>query len=214
MLRVWGRRNSFNVQKVLWLCGELGLAHAHVEAGGAFGGLDDPGFRQLNPHGKVPVIEDDGVVVWESHAILRYLAAQYGGRQFWRPDAAARSVDDRWMDWAQTALQPAFMDLFWGYYRTPEADRDWSAIRNALARCAGHWRLLDTILADRPFLSGDMFGLADIPAGTALYRTFTLDVEWPEVPNVRAWYGRLAERTAYRAHVMLPYEDLRGRTAF
>ncbi len=79
MLKVWGRRNSFNVQKVLWLIGELGLAHEHIPAGGDFGRLDEPSFRALNPHGRVPVIEDGDLAVWESHAILRYLAARYDG---------------------------------------------------------------------------------------------------------------------------------------
>ena len=57
MLKIWGRRNSFNVQKVMWLVGELGLAHEHIDAGGAFGGLDTPAFRAMNPHGRVPVID-------------------------------------------------------------------------------------------------------------------------------------------------------------
>src|SRR5215471_18759090 len=104
MLKVWGRRSSFNVQKVMWLVGELGLAHEHIPAGGSFGGLDDPAFRALNPHGRVPVIQDDGVAVWESHAILRYLAARYGEQQFWSADPLMRSYADRWMDWSQCSL--------------------------------------------------------------------------------------------------------------
>src|ERR1700756_5122005 len=78
MLRIWGRRSSFNVQKVMWLTGELGLQHEHIEAGGRFGGLDDPAFLAMNPHGRVPVIRDEAATVWGSHAILRYLAARHG----------------------------------------------------------------------------------------------------------------------------------------
>ena len=62
MLKVWGRRSSFNVQKVMWLVGELALVHRHVEAGGEFGGLDTPAFLAMNPHGRVPVIDDHGTV--------------------------------------------------------------------------------------------------------------------------------------------------------
>ena len=91
MLKVWGRRSSFNVQKVMWLVDELGLAHEHIDAGGKFGGLDAPGFLAMNPHGKVPVIDDDGTIVWESHAILRYLAARHGGARWW-PEDAGRAV--------------------------------------------------------------------------------------------------------------------------
>jgi glutathione S-transferase len=212
MLTVWGRHSSFNVQKVMWLVGELGLEHRHVEAGGRFGGLDTPEFRAMNPHGRVPVIEDGGTVVWESHAILRYLAARYGQGIFWLDDAGARSQVDRWMDWAQTRLQPDFlMGVFWGFYRTPEPQRDWLAIRDKLALCARHFQLLDGLLADRPFLGGNALSLADIPAGTSLYRYFELDIERPGLPNVTSWYRRLQERRAYREHVMVPFADLRGR---
>jgi glutathione S-transferase len=115
------------------------------------------------------------------------------------------------MDWSQATLQPDFlMGIFWGFYRTPESQRDWPAIRKSLARCADHFRLLDDVLATRPFLAGDSFSLADIPAGTSLYRYFELDIERPSVPNVSAWYERLRERPAYRQHVMIPFADLRG----
>lgn len=212
MLKIWGRRSSFNVQKVLWLAGELNLAHEHIPAGGSFGRLDEPAFRALNPHGRVPVLQDGDLAVWESHAILRYLAARYGQKQFCSDDAGERSRADAWMDWSQTALQPAFLTgVFWGFFRTPEPQRDWPAIRSSLARCADHFRLLDSILETRPFLLGERLSLADIPAGTSLYRYFELEIERPAVPHVEAWYRRLAERPAYRAHVMVPFEELRGR---
>lgn len=212
MITIWGRRNAFNVQKVLWLVGELDLPHAHVPAGGGFGGLDDPAFRAMNPHGRVPVIDDGGTVVWESHSILRYLAARHG--RLWPEDPAERSRADRWMDWSLATLQRDFMNLFWGYYRTPEGRRDPDLIARKREACAEHYRLLDRHLADRPFLAGDAFGLADIPAGTTLHRYFGLGLETPVVPHVQAWFRRLAERPAYRAHVMLPFDDLRGRLEY
>ncbi len=215
MLKIWGRRSSFNAQKVLWLADELGLPHEHIDAGGKFGGLDSPGFLAMNPHGKVPVIDDDGTVVWESHTILRYLASRHGGAGWWSNDPAERSLAERWMDWSATTLQPDFlMGVFWGFYRTPDAQRDWPAIRAKVAACASHFRLLDQVLEGRRYLLGDAPTLADIPAGTALYRYFELDIERPAVPNVEAWYQRLQERPAYRTHVMLPFEELRGRLAY
>ena len=109
MLRVWGRRSSFNVQKVMWLVGELGLAHERIDAGSTFGGLDAPEFLAMNPHGRIPVIADGQAIVWESHAVLRYLAARHGALQFWPDDLAVRARVDGWMDWSQTALQPDFL---------------------------------------------------------------------------------------------------------
>jgi len=212
MLTVWGRRSSLNLQKVMWLVGELGMEHRHLQAGGQFGGLDTPEFRAMNPHGRVPVIDDNGTIVWESHAILRYLAARYSNGRFWSEDPGERSQADRWMDWSQTALQPDFLlGVFWGFYRTPESQRNLPAIHDKVARCARHFQLLDKMLADREFLSGNVLTLADIPAGTSLYRYFELEIERPSVPNVEAWYRRLQERRVYRGHVMVPFSELCGR---
>lgn len=230
---VWGRRSSFNVQKVLWLLGELGVAYEHRNAGGSFGGLDTAEFRAMNPHGKIPVLADGDTVVWESHAILRYLAAAHGGgpqaksgqaeraatrsgakSRLWSSDPAERSLADRWMDWSQCALQPAFMGMFWGYYRTPPAQRDGAAIERARRETEQHFRLLDAELAKRPFLAGDALSLADIPAGAALYRYFEMGLPVEHPPHVDAWYARLASREPYRAAVMVPFEELRGRLAF
>jgi glutathione S-transferase len=211
---VWGRRNSLNVQKVLWLVGELGLPHQHVPAGGDFGRLDEPDFRSMNPHGLVPVIEDNGVTVWESHAILRYLAEAHGGERFW-PGLAGRSRIEPWMDWAQTSFQPSFSNgLFWGYYRTPDDQHDWPAIRKHIAVCSYELSVLDGILARQAFVAGDDFSLADMPIGTCMFRYFALDLPRPDLPNVERWFGRLQTRPAYREHVMLPFDDLRGRLVF
>jgi len=215
MLTVWGRRSSFNVQKVLWLIGELDLDHNHIDAGGAFGGLDAPDFLAMNPHGRVPVIRDDAATVWESHAILRYLAARHGAGRFWSVDPVARAPVDGWMDWSQTALQPDFLGgVFWGFYRTPEEQRNWPAIRAALARCASHFGRLERLLDGRRFLLGDDLSLADITAGTSLYRYFELDIERPPLPHVERWYRTLQQRAAFRTHVMIPFGDLRGRLAY
>ena len=214
MLTVWGRRNSFNVQKVMWTIGELGLDHVHVDAGGAAGGLDRPDFLAMNPHGRVPVIDDGGVIVWESHAIVRYLCARYGGSALWCGDPAERSRADRWMDWMLASLQPDFMDLFWGFFRTPSDRRDDAFVRDRVVRCAGHYRLLDGELAERAFLAGAQVSMADIAVGTSLYRYFEIEIERPSLPHVEAWYRRLADRPAYRAHVMRSFEELRGRLAY
>ena len=167
MLTIWGRRSSFNLQKVMWLVDELALPHKRVDVGGTFGGLDTPAFLAMNPHGRIPVLQDDKATVWESHAILRYLAARHGGERFWPQSPGARSLADRWMDWSQTALQPDFLHrVFWGFYRTPAEKRNWKAIDAALARCAEDFAQLERQLEGRRFLLGDELTLADIPAGT------------------------------------------------
>jgi glutathione S-transferase len=214
MLKVWGRRNSGNVQKVMWAIGEIGLAHQRIDVGGPFGGLDDPDFRALNPHGVIPVIDDGGTVVWESNAIVRYLCAEYSPDGLWPTSVRSRAAADQWMDWAATAWQPAFMGFFWSWYRTPPKLRDAAGNTQALERSYRCLAGLEAILAHRRFLAGDHFTMADIPAGAMLHRYFTLEIDRPDLPHVAAWYARLRERPAYGEHVMVPYDDLRGRLAF
>jgi glutathione S-transferase len=215
MLKIWGRRNSINVQKVMWAVGELGLAHERIDAGGAFGGLDTEEFGALNPNRRVPVIDDDGAVVWESHAIVRYLAAKYGSGTLWPSDPAHRAHADQWTDWTLADLQPAFIGgVFWNFYRTPEAQRNWPLIRQGIARSAILFRLLDRHLETTPYLAGEALTFGDITAGAQLYRYFELEIDRPSLPAVEAWYERLKARPAFAEHVMVPFDDLHGRLAF
>jgi glutathione S-transferase len=214
MLKVWGRASSFNVQKAMWTIGELGLEAERIDAGGRFGGLDTPEYRAMNPNGRIPVLKHDEVVVWESHSIVRYLAATFGRGTLWPEDPAERSLTDRWMDWTAATLQPAFMDIFWGYYRTPEPERDWTVIQRGIDGCARLYGILDRHLAARPFVAGEHLTLGDIPVGATLYRYFELDLPRPSLPNVEAYYARLQDRLAYRLHVMIPFDELKGHTDY
>lgn len=204
MLRIWGRTNSINVQKVMWAVGELGLAHERIDAGGAFGRLDTPAYGRMNPNRKVPTIDDDGVVVWESNVCVRYLAARYGAGSLWPEDPAARARADMWMDWQSTTLLPDMTVVFWGLIRTPEDQRDQGAIKAAAERLGVTWRLLDQHLAERQFVTGDRLTMGDIPVGAACYRYYELPIERPQLRHLEAWYARLRDRAPFREHVMLP----------
>jgi glutathione S-transferase len=215
MLRIWGRRNSANVQKVMWAVGELGLAHEHIDAGGSFGGLDTEEFGEMNPNRRVPVIDDGGTIIWESHTIVRYLASKYGAGTLWPEDPGIRAQSDMWTDWTLAELQPAFLSgVFWNFYRTPEDQRNWPLIRQGIARSALLFRLLDRHLSRREFIGGTTLTFGDIPAGAQLYRYYNLEIDRPELPYVEAWYERLQEREAFRTHVMVPFDDLYGRLTF
>jgi glutathione S-transferase len=214
MLKIWGRRSAYNVQKVLWAVGELGLPYEHIDVGGVVGQLDTPEFLAMNPHGRIPVIVDGETVVWESNSIVRYLCAAYGKGTLWVAEPAERSLAERWMDWEHATLQPDFLALFWGFFRTPVAQRDHAAIERSLARCEKHYRKLDTHLANQPYLAGVTFTMAEIPCAASLYRYFEMGVSVPLLPNLMAWYERLTRRQAYRDHIMTPFEELRGRLTF
>jgi glutathione S-transferase len=204
MLRIWGRTNSFNVQKVMWAVGELDLAHERIDAGGAFGKLDTDAFGNLNPNRRIPTVEDGQLTLWESNAIVRYLAARYGSGTLWPEDPGIRSLADRWMDWQIATLQPQLHVAFWGLIRTPEAERDAAAIEAAAAALQPIWQLLDDHLTSRRFVAGADLTMGDIPLGCAYWRYRNLPIDRPDLPNVEHWYAYLEERPAYRRHVMLP----------
>jgi glutathione S-transferase len=214
MITLWGRKSSINVQKVMWALGELGLAYDHIDAGGDAGGLDDPAFRAMNPHGRVPVLRDGELTLWESNAIVRYLCGHYGAERLCPATPAGRARCDTWMDWTATELQPAIMGLFWSFYRTPAAQRDAHRVADRIQDSAEAIRTLDHWLQSRRFIAGETLSMSDIPAGTLMHRYFGMEVEHPDAPAVAAWRARLEARAPYRKAVMRPFDDLYGRLAF
>lgn len=204
MLQVYGRKNSINVQKVMWTVAELELAHERHDVGGAFGGNDQPWFLALNPNGTIPVIDDAGTVVWESNVVVRYLAARYGRGTLWPEEPGLRAQAEVWMDWQQTAVWPAMSPVFWQLIRTPEAERDMAAVEAGVEKLNGYFTVLDSHLKERPFVGGDRLTIGDIPIGCTTYRWYQLPIERVDVPNVRAWYEGLAARPAFQEHVMIP----------
>ena len=195
----------------MWAIAETGVAHQRIDAGGPFGGLNTPEFLAMNPNALVPVIDDDGAVVWESQAIVRYVAAKYGAGSLWPEDPGERAHADQWMEWNSSALQPALMGVFMNVWRTPEFRRNPQLIRNLVSRCGQTMLFLDKHLDGRAYIAGDKFTMGDIPCGAMLYRYFELDIERPHVPNVSSWYARLQERQAFRNSVMISFADLAGR---
>jgi glutathione S-transferase len=206
MLQIWGRANSINVQKVMWAVGELGLEHVRHDAGGKAGGLDTPEFGAMNPHRTIPVIDDEGVVVWESGAIIRYLAAKYGAGGLWPEDPAARAATDQWAEWAHTLLQPVFLRVFQAVARTPPQKQNVQRVMTMVRRMGSLYQRLDSHLEGRPFIAGDQFTMGDIPAGATLYRLYAMDIPGrPALPHLEAWHERLREREAFRRHVEVPW---------
>ena len=211
MIKLWGRANSVNVQKVLWTLRELGVPFERTDAGGPFGVVNDPMYREMNPNGLVPTLQDGEMILWESNAIVRYLAARYGKGEFYPRNLAVRADADRWMDWATTTVGPLVGPLFMQLIRTAPDKRDPAIMANSRTQLAKVVTILDAHLAHRAFLAGNDFSMGDVPIGCQMYRYLTLpgddgsaNTAEKDIPNVAAWYARLCARPAYREVVMLP----------
>lgn len=203
MLKIWGRKNSSNVRKPLWAAEELGLAYEAIDAGGAFGVVDTPQYRAMNPNGRVPVIEDAGFVLWESNAIVRYLLAKHAPNSAWySADPQARAIADKWMDWTTSSFAGPFRTVFWGVLRTPADKQDWPAINAAIKECTELLSMADDALASQPYLSGKDIGMGDIPLGSFIYAWFEMPIERAPQAHLQAWYERLKQRPAYQKAVM------------
>lgn len=196
MIEVWGRTNSANVKKVLWTLEELGLPYVRHDAGGAFGVVDTAEFRAMNPNGLVPVLADGDVTLWESNTIVRYLAARHGDGKLMALDPIGRARAEQWMDWGHSFAAP-FRPVVFGLLRTPPEKRDLAAIEAGRRICADLWQIADATLADRRFVAGDDFGVADIVLGPFAYVWFGLDIERPATPNLDRWLGELRTRPAW-----------------
>ncbi len=205
MIKIWGRKNSVNVQKVLWCCDELGIPYERVDAGGAFGGTREPEYLVMNPTALIPTIRDDGFTLWESNTIVRYLAAKYGAGSLWPEDPAARALAEKWMDYQLGTLWVAFRAAFLGLVRTPPEKRDSDQIRASLESTAEALAILDAHLAGEEYVAGADLTVGDVALGSTVYRWLNIEIQRSEMPNLEAWHDRLSIRPAYQKTIMVPF---------
>ncbi len=206
MITVWGRENSTNVKKVLWCLEELQLRYQRIPAGGQYGLNRDPAYLAMNPNGLVPCLRDEatGLVLWESHSIVRYLAAQYGQNTLWQAQPAARAVGEKWMDWTIGALTEPYRGVFISLVRTPAEQRDSALIARSTAECNTQLGIVDGTLAQQPWLSGAQFGLGDIAFGPVAYALLNLNLELTPYAHLQDWFARVSARPAFAKTVAIP----------
>lgn len=205
MLEIWGRKNGNQVIQVLWTLGELDLDYKRYTVGGSFGGLDTDEYKTLNPNSKIPTIRDDGFVLWESHAIIRYLARKYGQGTLWPNDPATTALSDQWMTWSTDGLMGTFFPVFWQLVRIEESDRDYQQIAEMAKKTADILSVLEGHLVNNHYVAGGELTFGDIPLGVLLHKYFVLDIERPSLPGIEAWYQRLCDRKAFQNHAMAPF---------
>ncbi len=197
MIRLWGRDTSTNVQKVLWLSAELGLTVDHRQVGGPFGGLDTPEFRRLNPNGTIPVLEYGTATVWESHAILRFLATKTGATGIYPTDSEARSFDDSWLDWHSNVYWPPIRTLFLEGWRDKVLRFESGEGKALFTRIDHNMSLLaENRLTDVQTLDQGL-RLSDIPLAVGISRLRTMLPEYELPAVVEDWFEALTKRPAF-----------------
>ncbi len=210
-ITVWGRLSSSNVQVVLWCLDELGLDFKRIDAGFTYGVVDTPQYLDMNPNGTIPtLIDGESPPIFESGAILRYLAASFATDSFWPSDPVARAQIDKWAEWAKINIANLFTaPVFWQVVRTAPSRQDPEMIARNIAALTKYLKIAEARLAQDDYLAGDQFTLADIQMGHCLYRYFDIDIARADLPHLRRYYDRLCQRPAYAKYVMADYSELR-----
>lgn len=203
MLKIWGRNNSSNVQKVMWAVGELGLPHERIDVGGAFGKTREPPYSDMNPNATVPTLQEpDGFTLWESNTICRYLGARHDKANVLEPkDVKQRGLASQWMDWQLSVVGPAITPVFWGLIRTPPEKRDLAAIKAGRDKTVEAMIILDQHLANSDYAAGPAFSYGDIPVGVMCFRYVQLVADRPATPHLDRWYAAISSRQAFKDHV-------------
>lgn len=202
MLKIWGRNTSSNVQKTLWALAEMKIPFERIDAGGAFGKTREPFYLAMNPNALVPTLEEeDGFTMWESHAILRYLAAKHSARTLEPGDLKIRARAQMWMDWQLSVMGPAITPVFWQLIRTPADKRDNDAIAASKDKTIAAATIMDKQLDRTTFMAGDAFSYGDIPLGIMIYRYVQLIPERPPTPSLDRWYAAISARAAFKEQV-------------
>ena len=208
MMRLWGRKSSINVQKVLWCLAELGLKEGkdfeRIDAGLQFGINNTPEFLNLNPNGLVPTLQDGEIVLWESNTIMRYLVSQYNKNGRFPNGVVAQYNSEKWMDWQLATFWPPLRTTFLGLTRTPEAERNYDVILKCYQETNRTLGLLDQVLGTQAYCSGNQFNIGDIVVALVVHRWILLNDTFPEktgprseLKNVERWLKQLRSETCF-----------------
>lgn len=223
MLKLWGRPTSGRTQKVLWTLSEIGmefefiLASATMGPGGhvskgnkPFGVVDTPEYRARNPNGRVPTIEDDGFVLWESNSIVRYLAMQYAPDLLYGNDIKIFASASRWLDWENNELLPPQHEMVMHLIRLPEKERDAHELEKARQDFVKRLKIAEDQLGRTRYIAGSRFTYGDIPLGIRVHRWFLFGLESPPMPNIERWYEEIKARNAFHKWTANPEHHLEG----
>ena len=199
-LQLLGRTSSCNVQKVIWFCEEASIPFENKLYGGKHGGTKDESFKSLNPNSTVPVINDDGFILYESNAIIRYLSNKNNFLKLENSKDIALCY--QWMDWASFTLAAPCAIVTLNTLLLTEDKRDMDKVSKSKEQILSLLKILDIHLLKNKFIVGKHFSLADIPAGCWYNRCLNLELDLSKFDGLKSWGSRLSDREAYQSAIV------------
>src|SRR3977135_4281399 len=195
-LRIYGiaRTRAF---RVLWVAEELGLPYEHIPMEIGQAGAHKPEYLAINPNGRLPAIDDEGFALWESLAITLYLAKKHATGGLYPATLEGEAKAWQWSLWSVQEVDRGVNIWSLHAVRLPPADRDPQRLAEALKVVEAPFRVLDGALADRPYLLGNDFTVADLNVSAVISRAIDMDLS--ATPRLGDWLKRCLERPAARA---------------
>jgi glutathione S-transferase len=181
----------------LWCLGEVGLPYELVRVGMGPQGAGSADFAKVNPNARIPALDDDGLVIFESLAINLYLAKKAG--KLWPADAAGEALLYQWTLWVATEVETSLLAYAYNAHIKPEAERDAYAAATAWVALGPRFKVLEEVLAKQPYLTGPDFALADLNVASVMLPSAMIGVDFSAWPNLKAWLDRCFARPAAKA---------------
>jgi len=193
MAKLHGTSRSRSARS-LWALEELGVNYEHNPMPTT--DAKSPAHLRLNPNGHVPVLEDDGVVVWESMAINLYLAEKYGKNSLWPSDPAGRADVYKWSFFAMTEVEPHHITIMRNRVMNPPDQRDEKAAQAAVEALKAPMNALEESLKGKEYLLGKNFTIADLNVAAVMSWAPMMKLDLSSWPNVSAWLQKCLGREA------------------
>jgi glutathione S-transferase len=208
--KLWGRYTSARSLKVILALAELNIDYQLIQAsatmgpGGsvdkgnqAFGVVDTPEYLAMNPNARVPTIDDNGFVLWESNTIVRYLGMKYDPQLFYGDDLYLFALAGRWLDFENNNLIPGQHEVAMELYRLPEERRDPDNLKSAVRSLEEEFAKVESQLSKTEYIAGDQWTMGDIAIGIRVHRWMLFDIERPKMQNIERYYETIKKRPAF-----------------
>ena len=199
-IKIYGRLSSANVQKINWFCDYANISVINFNYGGVHGKTQTIEFKKMNPNSRVPVLDDNNLILYESNAILRYLSKKFNILVEENNEIIAKI--DQWIDWGSFTFASPCSLLTAHKLSLPEDQRDKLIVKKAKKDILSLLEIIDNQLGKENFIVSEKFSLADIPLGVWCHRCVNLKISFNNFPNVNNWYIKLNKMDSFQKTVL------------